>query len=272
MDGAAKPEMGTTARTLVGIRPNAWEVDGKTADISRPQLPPRLCTLPTETKRLTLDLAKSIAIVVDMQNEFIHADGHSAQMGADVSRAREPIAPLVRLLPALRAADVPILWLCTGYRPDLRDVSACLAHVYSSGTRSGLGDVLPRRTDRTLIKGSWGAALVDELAAVASPDDARVDKVQMSGFWGTELEALLRNAGRTTLLFAGINADQCVLTTLQDASFLGFDCVLLRDCTATTSPDFCMRAAVYNVSELFGFVTSSDALLPALDAAVARPA
>ncbi|KAG8466047.1 hypothetical protein KFE25_005617 [Diacronema lutheri] len=261
-----------TPRATVGTPPNAWTVDEGTVDISRPALPPRVCSLETETKQLTLDLAKAVLIVVDMQNDFCHADGWLASVGADVARAREPIAPLVRLLPALRAADVPVLWLNMGHRPDLRNVSACLSHVYSSGTRPGLGDALPPRGGRTLVAGSWGAALVEELAAIAAPDDLRVDKYQMSGFWDTPLESVLRTTGRSTLFFAGVNADQCVLTTLQDASFLGFDCILLCDCTATSSPDFCMQATLYNVSQCFGFVSASHHLLPALAAVVAtRP-
>lgn len=33
-----------------------------------------------------------------------------------------------------------------------------------------------------------------------------------------------------TLLFADVNADQCVLCTLQDAIFRGYDCLLIEDC------------------------------------------
>jgi len=52
------------------------------------------------------------------------------------------------------------------------------------------------------------------------PQDIRVDR--MSGFWDTPLDSI-RNLGRTTLFFAGVNADQCVMVTLQDANFLD-DC------------------------------------------------
>ena len=74
------------------------------------------------------------------------------------------------------------------------------------------------------------------------------------GFQDTELDSILRNLAVTTLLFAGVNADQCVLCTLQDANFRGYDCLLLEDCAATTSPDYCMAATLYNVQQCFGFV------------------
>ena len=51
------------------------------------------------------------------------------------------------------------------------------------------------------------------------------------------------------VLFAGVmltlRADQCVLATLVDANFLGHDCPLLEDCTATTLRAFCCNSAPY---------------------------
>ncbi|MDN5680221.1 MAG: cysteine hydrolase, partial [Ewingella sp.] len=96
--------------------------------------------------------------------------------------------------------------------------------------------------------------------------DISVDKYRMSGFKDTELDSILRNLNVTTLLFAGVNADQCVLCTLQDANFQGYDCLLLEDCCATTSPQFCLDATLYNVRQCFGFVTDSDQLLTQLSA------
>ena len=46
-----------------------------------------------------------------------------------------------------------------------------------------------------------------------------------------------------------------------DANFLGYDTLLLEDCTATTSPDYCLQATLYNVRTCFGFVIDSQTLL-----------
>ena len=62
-----------------------------------------------------------------------------------------------------------------------------------------------------------------------------------------------------------MNTDQCVLCTLQDANFLGYGCVMLSDCCATTSPAYCTEATIFNVKKCFGFVTDSSAVLAALD-------
>jgi biuret amidohydrolase len=55
-----------------------------------------------------------------------------------------------------------------------------------------------------------------------------------------------------------------VTLSLQDANFLGYGCVLLEDCCATTSPGFCVQATLRNVKKCFGFVSGSQAVLDAL--------
>ena len=244
----------------LGVPPNAWAVNAEIADITRPPLERRSLTLPTETKTLRLDLAKTAILVIDMQNDFCHPDGWLAHIGVDVAPARTPISSLKTLLPALRTVGIPVVWVNWGNRPDLLNINAGLLHVYNpTGVGVGLGAPLPANDALVLIAGSWGAAVVEELKQL--PQDICVDKYRMSGFWDTPLDSILRNLGRTTLFFAGVNADQCVMTTLQDANFLGYDCVLLKDCTGTTSPEYCWQATLYNVKQCFGFVTDSDAVL-----------
>ncbi|MEM9220008.1 MAG: isochorismatase family cysteine hydrolase [Cyanobacteria bacterium P01_F01_bin.150] len=253
----------TTSLHRLGCGANTWMVNGAIADITRPPLPCQSVTLATETKTLQIDLAKALLIVVDMQNDFCHPDGWLAHIGVDVSPARQPIGPLQTLLPEFRSHSVPILWLNWGNRPDLLNISAGLRHVYNpTGEGVGLADPLPKNNAPVLTKGSWAAAVVDELEAQSG--DIWVDKYRMSGFWDTPLDSILRNLGKTTLLFSGVNADQCVMATLQDANFLGYDCILLKDCTATTSPEYCLQATYYNVNQCFGFVTDSASIISAL--------
>ena len=142
---------------------------------------------------------------------------------------------------------------------------AIASRVRNDGHAVGLGDPLPASPTpgaRVLERDSWAAAVVDELEIAAT--DIRVNKYRMSGFWDTELDSILRNLGVTTTLFAGVNADQCVLASLMDANFLGYDTIMVEDCTATTSPEYCWHATLYNVRTCFGFTTTSDALVKGL--------
>jgi nicotinamidase-related amidase len=238
---------------------NQWHVSAPHANLVR--VPIKACpiTVKTENRTVTFDLARTAIIVVDMQNDFCHPDGWLANIGVDVASARRPIAPLANLLPLLRRAAVPVIWLNWGNRPDRLNLSPALLHVYKpTGEGIGLGDPLPANGAKVLEFGSWAAAIVDELTVDLA--DIQVPKFRMSGFQDTVLDSVLRNLTVTTLLFAGVNADQCVLCTLQSANFLGYDCLLVEDCTATTSPDFCMSATIYNVNQCFGFVVSSKAI------------
>ena len=165
-------------------------------------------------------------------------------------------------MPTLRGADVPIFWVNWGNRPDRLNLSPSLLYGFNpTGQGVGIGDPLPASGAPMLQKDSWAAAIVDELEV--EPRDILVDKYRVSGFWDTPLDSILRNMQITTLLFGGVNLDQCVMCTLKDAMFLGYDCLLVEDCAGTTSPDFCSSATYYNV-ETSGFITDSTAITSGL--------
>lgn len=234
---------------------NSWRVNSAQVDMTRPASPVLPLTLRDRDRTITLDLARTAVVVVDMQNDFCHPDGWLGHIGVDVGPARSPIEPLRKLLPKLRAAGMPVIWLNWGNRPDRMNLPPGVLHVYDPDGRSvGIGQPLPSNGAHVLEEGSWAAAVVDELAP--EEGDIAVSKYRMSGFQDTELDSILRNLNVTSLLFAGVNADQCVLCTLQDAASRGYDCILLEDCSATTSPSFCMDATLYNVRQCFGFVVS----------------
>lgn len=245
---------------LLGNPRNSWQVTKDEADLRRAPLPVRTVSFDAMPQRVTVDLASSALIVVDMQNDFCSAGGWLDHIGADYTPARGPIEPLNRLLPRLRQADVPVIWLNWGNRPDRLNISPSVFHVYNqSGDDVGLGGKLPGNQSAVLEKNSWGASIVPELDA--KDDDIYVDKYRMSGFWDTPLDSVLRNLRVNTLLFAGVNLDQCVMATLEDAVCLGYDAVLLEDCSATTSPRYCVDATLYNIKQCYGFVASSSSLL-----------
>lgn len=244
-------------------RLTAWHVSADQVDMTSAPTLPRCIMLHDSARRITLDLNRTALVIVDMQNDFCHRDGWLANLGVDVAGARAPIEPLQSLLPCVRQAGMPVIWLNWGNRPDRMNLPPGVLHVYNPDGRSvGLGDPLPSNGAPVLEAGSWAAAVVDELRI--DDRDIRVDKYRMSGFHDTALDSILRNLGMTTLLFAGVNSDQCVLCTLQDANFRGYGCIMLEDCVATTSPAFCHDATLYNVRQCFGFVCRGDELRDAL--------
>ena len=244
---------------------NRWRVSATRVDLSRADpRPVRAVDIDAEPQAVTFDANRSALVVVDMQNDFCSKGGYLDYRGIDVTPDRAPIAPIAALLPVLRAEGLPIVWLNWGVRKDLLNIHPSLLHAHThDGIGAGLGERIPGGAE-ILRSGSWGAQIVDGLEP--AEQDIHVTKHRFSGFWDTELDSILRNVGTRTLFFAGVNADQCVMTTLEDASFLGYDVVMLRDCVGTTSPDYCMQATEYNVKLLFGFMTSSGALVRGLRA------
>jgi nicotinamidase-related amidase len=240
-----------------------WQVDATTVDMAMPLPEPRRRTIACEPQSVIVDLNRTALVVIDMQNDFCAKGGWVDYLGADFTPDRAPIAPLQKLVPALRAAAVPVIWVNWGNRPDLLNMPPNQIHLYKpAGTGVGLGEPLPGSGAHVLEKDSWAAAVVDELTP--EPGDIKVDKYRISGFWDTPLDSILKNLGIRTILFAGVNTDQCVFCTLTDANFLGYGCIMLEDCCATTSPDFCTQATVWNVKKCYGFVCRSTDVLSSL--------
>ena len=87
-------------------------------------------------------------------------------------------------------------------------------------------------------------------------------------------DASLRAAGIDTLIFTGATTSVCVESTLRDAFYRDYRCLLLSDCTAEPIGDQLSRsnheASLLVIETLFGWATDSQSLLTALRAAPAR--
>ncbi len=256
--------MSSSAR--LGTGAYAWTVARDHVDLSMPPPPPLRATIAAAPQAITVDLRRSAIVVVDMQNDFCAPGGWVDYLGADLSPERAPIGPLQAILPVLRAAGVPVIWLNWGNRPDRKNLPPTTLYVFNAdGEGLGIGGALPGSGAKVLEKDSWSAAVVDELEQL--PDDIKVDKYRISGFWDTPLDSILRNLDVKTVFFGGVNTDQCVMHTLTDAHFQGYNCLLVEDCCGTTSPDFCREATIWNVKTCFGFVVSSSDVIAAVKAA-----
>lgn len=209
-----------------------------------------------EPNPLVFDAARAALLVIDMQNDFCSPGGWFDSRGIDLAAARSVIKPINAMVAGARKARIPVIWLNWGVRPDRLNLPHGVLRTGAYGERlpSGKGPVLERD--------SWGARIIPELAP--RKGDIHVDKHRLSGFWDNELDAILRRMDVTTLLFAGVNLDRCVLATMQDAAFIGYDPILLDDCSATSSPQYCSEAARFLLRLLYGFVTTSRAVLAGL--------
>lgn len=230
---------------------NYWIQTETGMDLSRGAK--KVYTCRTTTLPITFDPKRSAFVVIDMQNFFL-----SERLGRG-EKGRTLVEPIQSAVHHAREIGMRAIWVNWGVRPDLTNLSpGVIRSFYKSGIYSGFGSELPDGMGPLLTKGSWSAELIDGLREERREDDIWIDKHRTSGFYGTELDQTLSTQGITTLFFAGVNTDQCVMGTLQDAHCIGYDCVLLSDCTATTSPPGAYESVIYNVERSCGFVTDSE--------------
>jgi len=200
-----------------------------------------------------IDPATSVLVIIDMQNFFIHPKFHNHEAGLAA------IDPMLKVIKRCREQGIQLAWVNWGI--DDADMKAMPAAVQRGFNRAlvadkghgwhvGLGAYLPEFKERCLFKGTWNADIYDPLKEYVLPEDVRFDKARMSGLWSPELEMhkWLRESGKKTLLFAGVNTDQCLLGTLTDAYNWGWDCILVGDCAATMTGLEAQAVCDYNIA------------------------
>ncbi|KAI0813341.1 Isochorismatase-like protein [Xylaria sp. FL0064] len=271
--------MSTSHQTKVIGGKNFWLYSPDSGyDLTHPPTPsstpifPRI-PLSTTSGAVAIDPSKSALVVVDLQNYFLSpALGRpSESVGLGVTGRL-----LKHAIPACRKAGIPVVWLCWGLTTeDIDDMPPTIVKGFAADTNfvdgkkiGPLGsDIGPVELEDgstidgglVLVKDQWNSALWHQLLDATEKDDIHVYKNRLSGFWGgTGVEDVLTSRGIKTLLFAGCNTDQCVGGSVQGAYTKGWDCLLLSDGTATSSPAFAQQDIEYNVASGWGFVLTCE--------------
>jgi ureidoacrylate peracid hydrolase len=120
---------------------------------------------------------------------------------------------------------------------------------------------------RILIRDTWNTDIVPELKPQA--EDVVVYKHRYSGFYQTDLDAILKQRGVKYLIVTGCTTSICVESTIRDAFFRDYSCVLLRDCTDEPIghglPRSNYEASLLLIQDSFGWVSGSDDFTRALE-------
>ncbi|HYB82350.1 MAG TPA: cysteine hydrolase [Mycobacterium sp.] len=174
--------------------------------------------------------------------------GPHAGLALLAEEARRVALPnIVRLLPAARAAGVHVVHCLVQRRPDGLG-SNHNAKIFAVG-RGGV-DIAP---------GSPGAALLPELGPEAT--DLVLSRWHGVGpMGGTDLDAVLRNLGVSTMVVVGVSLNIAIPNVVMDAVNAAYRVVVPRDAVAGIPSEY-GTAVIANTLSLLATITTTDELL-----------
>ena len=161
--------------------------------------------------------AKTALVIIDLQNDFLDANGAYARGGDTNPPALLLPARVAGVARALKAAGGLVVASQFTLWPDANGEPMVSPHLKALRPYLKKGDFAP---------GSWGQANVDALAGLI---DVTVSKVAYSAFFKTQLDWVLRRAGIDTVAVCGIVTNGGVASTVRDAHMRDYRTLVLAD-------------------------------------------
>lgn len=197
--------------------------------------------------------ATSALLVIDMQNAFCHPQGTLGISGVDVAPAQATYPVLRRLVTTFAAADLPVIWTRQVHLPS-----------DAGRARKALAAHTAKRKQVSALSGTWDAAIVDELADLATDPTFIVTKHRFGSFYETRLRPMLDMLGVSALFITGVTANACVETTIREAYLRDYDVVAVTDAIASVRPQWA-GVAEQVWAQYFGVLATSDDVCAHLD-------
>lgn len=179
-------------------------------------------------------------VVVDMQRKFTEGALASPRTPA-VLRAT------AMLLDRARGAGLPVIFLRV---------------VYGSTADVGIAWQLKCPSIGECIAGSPPTEIDPVIAPAAT--DVVIDKQRASGFFGTELDQVLRAESIDTLILTGTSCSGCVRATAVDGAALDYRVILVEDCVDDRA-EASHRATLTDIQAKYGEVMTLGRLVKSLD-------
>ena len=199
---------------------------------------------------LKLDPKRTALLLQDLQNDVIIDGGAFAESGSPGHAKEQNVVENVKKLAAAArkrgVAVIHVWYIVEEGAPGLKLNAPLFNGVKESGA---------------LVRGSWGAAPADGLEPQAG--DHVVEKMRMSGWEGTRLEALLAGLGRDTIVVTGAWTNMSIEHTARTGADKGYVMVVPEDCCSTMSADWhnaSINYALQNVSTVTDCATVIAAL------------
>ncbi len=218
-------------------------------------------TLEAELQPLEMDLQRSAVVVIDMQNAFASKGGMLDLMGLDISENLKATGVIKKVIDAARAKGIRVIYVVHYYSPDLRETGGPNSGYWYNVHVRGILEH-PEWRDKAIIRGTWGAEIVDPLKP--KEEEIVVPKPKYNAFFGTDLDTILKTFNLKYLIFVGIATNVCVEAAVRDACNLDYFPILVSDATAPAGPPSAQEATLHNVKLCFGWVTTSEKVIKAM--------
>ena len=200
---------------------------------------------------LTLDPTTTALVLIEFQNEFTTDGGVLHDAVAEVMDSTGMLANTVTLVDKARAAGVTIMHAPITFAPGYGELTR---HPY--GILKGVVD------GNAFVKGTWGAAIVDDLTPTEG-DILIEGKRGLDTFASTNIDFILRSKGIDTIILGGFLTNCCVESTMRSGYENGYRVITLTDCTAATSPAEHENAISFDYP-MFSLPVESSEVLAAL--------
>ena len=253
-----------TRRELVGVGAAAATTAIGLRNVQAQAAVGRTLTIGARPQAITLNTGKTAVIVVDMQNDFGAKGGMFDRAGIDISGIQSAVVKTAGVLKLARKAGISVIYLKMAFRPDLSDLGAPDSINRARHLAFGAGKAVTApdgRASRIMIRDTWNTDIVDELKPRAA--DIVIYKSRFSGFYKTDLDDRLKTLGARHLIVTGCTTSICVESTVRDAMFRDYHCVLLADCMSEPIGHDLPRsnhdASLLSVQMLLGSVSDSTA-------------
>jgi allophanate hydrolase len=216
----------------------------------------------------TFPLEHTALLVIDMQRDFLLADGFGEIQGGNLEAVQASIAPTKKLLEACRAAGLTIVHTREGHKPDLSDCPSSKLVRQSAAPENTqhklvIGD--KGKLGRLLTRGEYGHDIVNELQPL--PGEVVIDKPGKGSFWNTTILHDLKARAITHLIVSGVTTECCFATTIREANDRGFECCGIEEATSGYN-DACFKKSTLDMIHwsqgLFGFIGRLQPLLDLL--------
>jgi nicotinamidase-related amidase len=175
-----------------------------------------------------VDPSRAALVLVDLQKDFMDEDGEFSRLGIDLSMYPPVRRRLADLLGAARAAGVLVVHVQMSTLPGRASDSPAQIRFNMKMHEEVTAEKPP--LSYTVI-GTRGHEFIEESTPVEG--EIVVAKWRSSGFWGTNLDLVLRSNGIETVVLAGCTTEGCVESTARDAMFNDYYVVLVEDCVAS---------------------------------------